>query len=121
MNYELPLGHMSNEIPKNEPEIEETGAKEVEKELSEDEKQTNFENACRERFVQDWIITSTLTPEQKVSVTEYINSKPGAWREYNGQDFKVVEAKVEGNVWKVSFGVYFDDYEAQRIDVEIPL
>lgn len=65
-------------------------------------------------------MSSSLTPEQKVFVADYIKSKPGAWREYNGVDFKVVESNAEGSVWKVSFGVFFDDYEAQRIDVEIP-
>lgn len=115
---------MNNENLKDksaEGKAEEVVAEQKGRELSEDERQTNRENTCRERFMQDWVISSSLTPEQKISVAEYINAKPGAWREYNGQDFKVVHAKIDGNIWKVSFGVYFDDYEAQRIDVEIPL
>ncbi len=59
--------------------------------------------------------------EQKVFVAGYINKTPGAWREYNGTDFKVVEARIDGNHWKVSFGLYFENYEAQRVDVVIPL
>jgi hypothetical protein len=92
-----------------------------EKERSEDERQTTIENACREKFISEWVMSSALTPEQKVSVVEYINAKPGAWREYNGTDFKVIEANIEEGIWKVSFGLYFDDFEAQRIDVEIPV
>lgn len=92
-----------------------------EHELSEDEQQTARENASREKFIQDWVMSSALTPEQKGIVADYVNTKPGAWREYNGSDFKVVEARVEGGAWKVSFGVFFDDYEAQRIEVDIPL
>ncbi len=92
---------------------------ESQKERSEDEQQTARENACRERFIQDWVMTSELTPEQKVFVANYVNTEPGAWREYNGTDFKVVEARIEGGIWKVSFGVYFDDDEAHRIDVDV--
>jgi hypothetical protein len=115
---------MSTEQPKKTEERVSL-ATEVESgavELSEDEQQTAQENRCRERFIQDWVMTSMeLTPEQKVFAANVITSKPGAWREYNGKDFKVVDAYVEANVWKVSFGLYFDDYEAQRVDVDIPL
>jgi hypothetical protein len=92
-----------------------------ETELSEDEMQTNHENACRELFIRDWVTSSALTPEQKVFVANYVNSKPGAWREYNGKDFKVIKVEVEQGMFKIVFGVFFDDYEAQRIDVEVPL
>jgi|GEM_PF-2776642 len=92
-----------------------------EHEMPEDEQQTARENASREKFIQDWVMSSALTSEQKVFVVEHVNTQPGAWREYNGTDFKVVEAKVEGSVWKVSFGIFIDDYETQRVDVEIPL
>ncbi len=100
---------------------EENVLKKYGRELSEEEQQASQEQACRERFIQDWVLSSPLTSEQKVFVANYINTKSGAWREYNGTDFKVVESRMEGNVWKVSFGMFFDDYEAQRVDVEIPL
>lgn len=99
----------------------EASAVPLEREMSEDEQQTARENASREKFLQDWVMSSALTPEQKIIVAEHVNTKPGAWREYNGSDFKVVEAEVKGGAWKVSFGVFFNDYEAQRIDVDIPL
>ena len=115
---------MSIEEPKREKDVSPSQAiapEKKERELSEDEQQTAQETACRERFIQDWVLSSLLTPEQKVFVAGYIHKKSGAWREYNGTDFKVVESSIEGNVWKVSFGVYVDDYEAQRVDVDIPL
>lgn len=90
-------------------------------ENQESELQTSQENVCREKFVQEWVMASELTPAQKIFVVEYVQSHGGAWREYNGTDFKVVEAKVEGGFWKISFGVFLDGYEAQRIDVQIPL
>ncbi|MFH1078562.1 MAG: hypothetical protein V1745_04785 [Patescibacteria group bacterium] len=112
---------MSIETPKNAPNEIASADERKEQELSEDEQQSNHENVCRERFIKDWVTASELTPEQKTSVSKYVMETHGAWREYNGSDFKVVEARVEGNVWRMSFGVFFDDYEAQRIDVEIPL
>ncbi len=109
----------------NDPKLVDTTSSEIETsvdpETREDELQTTQENTCREKFIQEWVMASQLTPEQKIFVVEYIQNHAGAWREYNGTDFKVVETKVEGNVWKVAFGVFFDNYEAQRIDVEIPL
>lgn len=98
---------MNNELPK--------------KELSEDEQQTHHENTCREHFIRDWIQPSRLTSEQKQLVTEFIYTNPGPWRHYNGVDFKVVKQGVEGGFWNVSFGVYFEEYEAERIDAAIPL
>lgn len=116
---------MTSEKPKNE-ELQEqekgvTTEPQKEHELSEDEQQSAFENRCRERFIQERVMSSELTPEQKVVALKHIQSKMGAWCQYNGTDFKVVEEKVEDGKWKVSFGVFFDDYEAQRIDTEIPL
>jgi hypothetical protein len=115
---------MSNEKPKD-PSKQEPSAVDVpvdqKRELSEDEQQTAKENAAREQFIKEWVMTSELSAEQKVFVVDYVNKMPGAWREYNGDDFKVVSAVIEGGVWKVSFGLFFDDYEAQRVDEVIPL
>jgi hypothetical protein len=114
---------MTSEKPKNE-ELQQTvisSEPQKEQELSEDEQQSAFENRCREKFIQERVMSSELTSEQKVVALKHIQSKMGAWCQYNGTDFKVVEEKVEDGKWKVSFGVFFDDYEAQRIDTEIPL
>lgn len=105
---------MNNEIPKEKPAN-------AENELSEDEQQAHHENACRECFIRDWIQPSPLSPEQKLFVAEFIYTNPGPWRHYNGEDFRVVKQEVEGGFWNVSFGVYFEEYEAERIDVAIPL
>ena len=118
MNIEKSRGESLN---KEGEEGQETVADQSEAELSEDAQQTRQENEGRKLFIQDWVMPSDLTSDQKVFVAKYINTQPGAWRQYNGTDFKVVEARLAGNVWKVSFGLYFENYEAQRVDVEIPL
>jgi hypothetical protein len=91
-------------------------------ELSDDEQQNLREEKWRSFFILREVMDSPLfTFGQKVFLGKYISTTPGPWRHYNDVDFKVVESKVVNGVWHVSFGVYFDDYEAQRIDVEIPL
>jgi hypothetical protein len=111
------------EKPRLAPEqpTEEPKHRQPEHEPSDEEQQIAHENLCRERFIQDWVLNSALTPKQKVFVSSYLERTPGPWREYNGTDFKVIEQNVVGNAWNVSFGVYIDDYEAQRIDSNIPL
>lgn len=114
---------MSNEKhDKKEGEPQPPVPSEQQAELSEDEQQTRHETAAREKFIQEIVIPSFfLTAEQQVRVAKYINETHGPWREYNGEDFRVIRSEVDGNVCRFTFGVYFDNYEAQRIDAEVPL
>ncbi len=92
-----------------------------EAELSEDELQDRAEQAHREQFIEDWVNKAELSDEQKGFVQDYIRTRPGSWREYNGGDFRVISSRIEGGAWKVEFAMYFDDYEAQRVEEVIPL
>ena len=119
---------MSNEIPKpgelpdgQEPPAEETGHREPSPEKSEDELQTEAESACREKFIQDHIFGSSLNSEQKLVARKFVEEQPGEWRHYNGDDFRVIESRVESNCLIVVFGMFFDAYQAQETEERIPL
>jgi len=121
--------NMNNKMPKQESsQSEPVVIEEIEmpnqesSEVNENEQQNAQEKACIELFIKEIVVEhKEMTPEQKIFVSEYVSVKPGAWRWFNGDDFRVAEQSIEDNVWKVVFGVFLDDYEAQRIDVEIPL
>ncbi len=107
--------------PESERALSESAAT-PEKEMTEDEIQDMQEDVSRELFIREWVLSSSdLTPEQKTAASEHIQMQAGVWRQYNGDDVRVVATKLVDGVWHISFGVYVEDYEAQRIDAEIPL
>jgi len=88
----------------------------------EHEQQTKDENVARERFITDIVADlPDLTPEQREAVSTHVRTQAGAWRHYNGTDFTVLDASVNGNALNVVFGVYAEDQLIQEIPVEIPL
>lgn len=92
-----------------------------EAELSDDALQNQAEQAHCEKFIEDWVSKAELSDEQRSAVEDYIRTKPGAWREYNGSDFRVVSSRIEDGVLKVKFGMFFDDFEAHSVEEVIPL
>lgn len=94
----------------------------MEHEISDEERQNLQEQKSREAFIQEiFSVFPRLGPEQKVHVARYVSENTGPWMEYNGKDIKIVESSIKGDAIRVSVGFFFDEYEAQRVDREIPL
>lgn len=121
---------MSIENPKKESEELEqmpVTAEVAEKELTEEEElaeQSSREIKCTENFIQNEILKSDLTAEQKVYVADYIqkNLHKGDWRHYDGNDFALAGMKIEDGVLVLSFKIwiYDDMFEDSYTNIPMP-
>lgn len=122
---------MSIEIPKGKSEeLEQVPviAETAEKELSAEEEnamQAAREMKSAENFIQNEILKSDLTPEQKTYVADYIqkNLHKGDWRHYDGKDFALAGMKIEGGVLILSFKIWIYDgmFEDSYTNVPMPV
>jgi hypothetical protein len=87
-----------------------------EEKISEHEAQTLAENQCREQFIKDVIMASSLSPEEKALVSHHVMTEAGVWRHYNGIDVTLADGYAENGILHLLFEV--DD---QDVEVLIPL
>ncbi len=106
--------YMSIDNPTNRPAI-------TEEERLENEQQTARETLCRELFIRDEVSKLTISPEQEAFLVEYLQTRAGTWREYDGVDVTVMESRVEGDVLRVAFCVYVEEIGSYGVDERIPL
>lgn len=103
--------------PKNEKEI----LISPEREPTDEELRELSELKHREMFIQAHVLNSEVTPTQQVFVAQYVYAIPGQWREYDAINTRVMGSSVEGEIWKVTFGIYLGDDQVDQMDEKIPL
>lgn len=120
MSIEKPMSESSEGVPSGAEEVE-TPAPNGEK--SDKERRAETERQCLEWFIEDFVVSSNLEPEERVFVTRYIQTHHGAWIQYDGRDVRVEDDDVwiKDNTLMVIFTVFDEGKKIHDIEVKIPL
>lgn len=120
MSIEKPISESSEGAPSGAEGIENPDLK---GEKTDKERQAEAEQRCREWFIEDFVASSNLEPEERVFVTRYIQTHHGAWIQYDGKDVRVEDDDVwiKDNSLMVIFTVFDEERKIREIEVEIPL